>query len=177
MNRRIAGLIIAMSMVLVALVAQPAAAGPPAGCAAGERSSRDGLDRFFLSRSAVFGSLLVLEGYQNVCRDGALINSESGSAFANRTSGVVRVQLRAQLQRLNTATDPDSWVTIASSSSVNTGVNRTLEVTTPRIPNPTTAFVDGNYRVNVRALVRWSDNALTFHERQTYSIPVNAPPA
>jgi hypothetical protein len=178
MNRRIAGLIIAMSMVLVALVAQPAAAGPPGGvCAAPVDelgfASRDGFDFFHVSNPTPANSLADLEGYLNTCHtnDSLAVEAVSGSARALRVSGVVRIQLRAQLQKRNAS---GVFVTQTQSASVNTGVNRTLEVTTGRLTETGSApvFTPGWFRVNVRALVRYgsSTGPLVFYERQTYPV-------
>jgi hypothetical protein len=142
--------------------------------------SRDGWDHTHLANTAVFGSLAELEGYLNVCRtnDSVVVEAVSGSARGVRVSGVVRLQLRAILQRFHAA-DPDGagplvagWNSVATSASVNTGVNRTLTVTTPTLNDvgSTPAHDHGWHRVQARALQRYSNGQLIFTAHNTYAV-------
>jgi hypothetical protein len=162
---------------------RPACTAPPMDETS--HGSRDGFDHFHAGNPAVFGSLAELEGYLNVCRtnDNPVVEGASASARAVRVSGVTRVQLRAQLQQWRD-TDPATagfqggWVTVASSDSVNTGVNRTLTVTTPfhTVNQPTSPLTQGWTRTNVRALLRYSGGSLVFEQHPTYPIWVDDGP-
>jgi hypothetical protein len=138
--------------------------------------SRDGFDHFHVSNPAVFASLAELEGFLNVCRtnDATIAEAVSASARVVRVSGVVRVQLRAQLQRHfdPEGPQPESWYTLSESPPINTGDNRTLTVITDTLDE-----VDSDpphehdwYRVNIRALVRYSNGSLVFYIRSTYPV-------
>jgi hypothetical protein len=140
--------------------------------------SRDGYDDFHVSHPSFNGSLADLEGYLNACRtnDNPVVEGAAAVAEVFRGSNVVRVQLRAQLQQFRGG----AWVTVDSSSSVNTGVNRTLAVVTPfhTVNQATNPLTQGWTRTNVRALVRYGSNTgpLVFYQRQTYPIWVDDGP-
>jgi hypothetical protein len=140
--------------------------------------SRDGFDHVHATNPDVFGSLAELEGYLGVCRtnDATVVEAFSASARAVLVRGVVRVQLRALAQQWK---DPDgagplptTWVTVASSASVNTGVNRTLTVTTPAVNEvgSVPAMEHTWSRAVIRALVRYSNGSLRFTVTPTYAI-------
>lgn len=151
--------------------------------------SRDGYDDFHVSHPGIVGSLADLEGYLNVCRtnDNPVIEGASASAEVFRGPSVVRVQLRVQMRQWRD-TDPapgfqGGWVVTAQSDSLNTGVNRTMAVTTS-FHTVAGSLTQGWTQVNIRALVRYgsSTGPLVFYERQTYPIwvddgPVTALPA
>jgi hypothetical protein len=148
--------------------------------------SRDGFDDFHVSHPSFVGSLADLEGYLNVCRtnDNPVVEGASASAEVFRGRGVVRVQLRAQLQQWRD-TDPapgfqGGWVTVDQSDSLNTGVNLTMAVTTPfhTVNQPTSPLTQGWTRTVVRALVRYGSNTgpLVFYVRTTYPIWVDDGP-
>jgi hypothetical protein len=152
--------------------------------------SRDGFDHQHATNAAVPSSLAELEGYLNVCRtnDATIVEAVSASARAVRVSGVVRVQLRAQLLQWVDGPDagdaPDQWALQQQSVSVNTGLNRTLTVTTPYLDeiDSTPLFQHTWTRASVRALVRYSNGQLIFHQFYTYPIwtgdgPVTPMPA
>jgi hypothetical protein len=162
---------------------RPACTAPPMDETS--HGSRDGFDHVHASNPAVFGSLAELEGYLNVCRtnDNPIIEGASASARTIRVSGVTRVQLRAQLQQFVADTSPDpglqpGWVTRAQSDSINTGVNRTLTVTTPflTVNQATNPLSQGWTRVNVRALIRYANGSLVFSQHPTYPIWVDDGP-
>ena len=170
-----AGAILAvLAAVAVSFAVQAKADPPGTACPVDESAfpSSDGFDFFHVTNSSVLHSLADLEGYLDTCRtnDAVVAEAVRGNARAIRIDGVNRIQLRAQLQRFYDPTGPDplDWYTVEQSASVNTGDNRTLEVTTPRSALPDTA--PSWFRVNVRALVRYSNNSLVFYERQTYPV-------
>jgi hypothetical protein len=170
-----AGLVLGLFMVGSLVVLTRAQANPPGtACPVDEGAfpSSDGFDFFHVSNSNVLHSLADLEGYLDVCRtnDAVVAEAAKGNARAIRIDGVNRIQLRAQLQRFYDPLGPDplDWYTVEQSASVNTGDNRTLEVTTPRSAIPDTS--PSWFRVNVRALVRYSNSSLVFYERQTYPV-------
>jgi hypothetical protein len=173
----VAGTLVVLTALATLAFSPFAKANPPGtACPVDEVAfpSSDGFDFFHVSNPGVLHSLADLEGYLDVCRtnDAVVAEAVRGNARAIRIDGVNRVQLRAQLQRFydpdGVGPDPAGWFTVAQSASVNTGDNRTLEVTTPRstLPDTTPSW----FRVNVRALVRYSNSSLVFYERQTYPV-------
>jgi hypothetical protein len=143
--------------------------------------SRDGFDHIHAIDATVPGALVELEGYLNVCRtnDSTVIEGASGSARAVLVAKVKRVGLRVLLQQHVPDADPapgaqPGWVTRGDSLTSNTGVNRTLTVTTPFHTAPT--LTQGWTRVVIRALVRSSDDGLNFYVHNTYPVWVDDGP-
>lgn len=134
--------------------------------------SRDGFDHRHVqdAGSGVAGSLYELEGVLNVCRtnDAVVVEAVSASARTIRSTGVVRVALRARLQRWNGT----SWVTLADSGPANTGTARTLLVTSPNLNEvgSSPAFDPGWHRVLVTSAARYSSGVLIPASLPTYSV-------
>lgn len=180
MNRRVITIVAVVAVALGGLIATQAFADDQHGrptCTAPPMDelsfgSRDGFDHHHAINADIPGSLAELEGFLNVCRtnDSTVIEGASGSARVVRVSGVVRVGLRAQLQQWNGT----SWVIKGDSLTTNTGVNRTLTVTTPFHVAPT--LTPGWTRVNIRALIRSSDGSLNFYVRTTPPVWVDDGP-
>ena len=135
--------------------------------------SRDGFDHKHIMQdpdSGVAHSLYELEGYLNVCRtnDSVVVEAVSAAARTIRSTGTVRVAIRARLQRWNGS----RFVIVADSGAGNTLTARTLTVTSPTLNEvgSSPAFTPGWYRVLVTSVGRYSSGVLLPASLTTYAV-------
>jgi hypothetical protein len=144
--------------------------------------TRDGWDHAHVQdpSSGVPNSLAEVEGYLSACRtnDAVIAEAVAGNARVIRSTGVLRVLLRARLQRFY-ATDPDGggplvagWNTRALGPAVNTETARTLTVTTPFLNEVASvpSFEHGWHRVLTTAQVRYTNGQLRAYSIATYAV-------
>lgn len=135
--------------------------------------SRDGFDHKHIMQdpdSGVAHSLYELEGYLNVCRtnDSVVVEAVSAAARTIRSTGTVRVAIRARLQRWNGS----RFVIVADSGVGNTLTARTLTVTSPTLNEvgSSPAFTPGWYQVLVTSVGRYSSGVLLPASLTTYPV-------
>ena len=143
--------------------------------------SRDAYDHKHIMQddagSGVAHSLYELEGWLDVCRssDAGVAEAVSASARTVRSTGTLRVAIRARLQ-FWTGT---RFTIVADSGVGNTETARTLTVTSPTLNEvgSSPAFTPGWYRVLVTSVGRYTSGVLLPASLTVYTVWLGDGPA
>jgi hypothetical protein len=142
--------------------------------------SRDAYDHKHIMQdpdSGVAHSLYELEGWLNVCRtsDTGVAESVSASARTVRSTGTLRVAIRARVQRWTGS----RFTIVADSGAANTFTARTLTVTSPTLNEvgSSPAFTPGWYRVLVTSVARYTSGVLLPASLTVYTVWLGDGPA